>query len=613
MAQLCEVARAVRDLIDRHRADHLPAHQRQQGAAPLRAAGRAGEQPGRHGAGQTRCAATGKGDAQAGHLDHDQEPAGRQGVPGLEPEQRREDHHRAVFAARPRAPDASRRRAPGRNSTTQSCASCATTRCWTGWPATAICWRRWTPTCPMPDRLTKYRSMRDASKTPEPVPAVKSVTGHNNTFVIQEHHARRLHYDFRLERDGVLVSWAVPKNLPETTVGQPPGGAHRGSSAGIRHVRGQHPQRRIRRRQGDHLGLGHLRHREVSRLRRKRRSHRQPARQPDLGPLRADTDQRRPVAGAPDEGPAGLRIRRDSHRCWPRTVRYRPEGRSVGVRRQVGRLPAAGRRRPRRHAASVAQRTRRHREYPQLRSLASRSGRPPRGTRRRGRRARRVGCAQLQRDAEPGPRHPRRVLGVRPALPRRPVAAAGQATAIGASCWKPWPAQAISSSPSCCPATAPRRSSTPASRAGRAWSPRDATPRYQPGRRSASWVKDKHWNTQEVVIGGWRAGEGGRSSGIGALLMGIPGAAVCISPVGSAPASPNASWPTSRRRWRRCTPTNRPSTPRCPRADAKGVTFVEPVLVGEVRYSEWTPDDRLRQSSWRGLRPDKKPSEVVRE
>jgi bifunctional non-homologous end joining protein LigD len=50
-----------------------------------------------------------------------------------------------------------------------------------------------------------------------------------------------------------------------------------------------------------------------------------------------------------------------------------------------------------------------------------------------------------------------------------------------------------------------------------------------------------------------------------------------------------------------------------PAREAKGVTFVEPVLVGEVRYSEWTPDDRLRQSSWRGLRPDKKPSEVVRE
>ncbi|HEY9305988.1 MAG TPA: non-homologous end-joining DNA ligase, partial [Mycobacterium sp.] len=70
---------------------------------------------------------------------------------------------------------------------------------------------------PIPDRLSKYRSMRDASKTPEPVPAAKPAMGQGNSFVIQEHHARRLHYDFRLERDGVLVSWAVPKNLPEST------------------------------------------------------------------------------------------------------------------------------------------------------------------------------------------------------------------------------------------------------------------------------------------------------------------------------------------------------------------------------------------------------------
>ncbi len=65
------------------------------------------------------------------------------------------------------------------------------------------------------DRLSQYRSMRDASKTPEPVPADParaSAGGKPGTaFVIQEHHARRLHYDFRLEHDGVLVSWAVPK------------------------------------------------------------------------------------------------------------------------------------------------------------------------------------------------------------------------------------------------------------------------------------------------------------------------------------------------------------------------------------------------------------------
>lgn len=68
---------------------------------------------------------------------------------------------------------------------------------------------------PAPDRLTTYRSMREAAKTPEPVPeAAPTVRQDGNSFVIQEHHARRLHYDFRLEHDGVLVSWAVPKGPP---------------------------------------------------------------------------------------------------------------------------------------------------------------------------------------------------------------------------------------------------------------------------------------------------------------------------------------------------------------------------------------------------------------
>jgi bifunctional non-homologous end joining protein LigD len=47
--------------------------------------------------------------------------------------------------------------------------------------------------------------------------------------------------------------------------------------------------------------------------------------------------------------------------------------------------------------------------------------------------------------------------------------------------------------------------------------------------------------------------------------------------------------------------------------DADSVTFVRPALVGEVRYGEWTSDGRLRHPSWRGLRPDKSPGEVVRE
>ncbi|EXF25777.1 ATP-dependent DNA ligase [Nesterenkonia sp. AN1] len=65
------------------------------------------------------------------------------------------------------------------------------------------------------DALTTYRSMRDAAKTPEPVPADSPATrGDAPIFVVQEHHATALHYDTRLERDGILVSWAVPKGPP---------------------------------------------------------------------------------------------------------------------------------------------------------------------------------------------------------------------------------------------------------------------------------------------------------------------------------------------------------------------------------------------------------------
>jgi bifunctional non-homologous end joining protein LigD len=58
--------------------------------------------------------------------------------------------------------------------------------------------------------LVEYKQKRDFAVTPEPRPRVVK-SDHNPIFVIQEHHASRLHYDFRLEADGVLKSWAVPK------------------------------------------------------------------------------------------------------------------------------------------------------------------------------------------------------------------------------------------------------------------------------------------------------------------------------------------------------------------------------------------------------------------
>ena len=62
--------------------------------------------------------------------------------------------------------------------------------------------------------LKKYLEKRDFSVTGEPEGST-SQPGAGNYFVIQEHHSRRLHFDLRLERDGVLKSWAVPKGIPE--------------------------------------------------------------------------------------------------------------------------------------------------------------------------------------------------------------------------------------------------------------------------------------------------------------------------------------------------------------------------------------------------------------
>jgi bifunctional non-homologous end joining protein LigD len=60
--------------------------------------------------------------------------------------------------------------------------------------------------------LSEYRRRRDFAKTPEPAGAsVRAKASPQLSFVIQKHAARRLHYDFRLELDGVLKSWAVPK------------------------------------------------------------------------------------------------------------------------------------------------------------------------------------------------------------------------------------------------------------------------------------------------------------------------------------------------------------------------------------------------------------------
>jgi bifunctional non-homologous end joining protein LigD len=62
-------------------------------------------------------------------------------------------------------------------------------------------------------KLGEYKRKRDPAQTPEPFTS-KSRRKKDPIFVVQRHDARRLHYDFRLERNGALASWAVPKGVP---------------------------------------------------------------------------------------------------------------------------------------------------------------------------------------------------------------------------------------------------------------------------------------------------------------------------------------------------------------------------------------------------------------
>jgi bifunctional non-homologous end joining protein LigD len=134
--------------------------------------------------------------------------------------------------------------------------------------------------------------------------------------------------------------------------------------------------------------------------------------------------------------------------------------------------------------------------------------------------------------------------------------------------------------------------------------------RYVSGRHSA-WSKIKNWGRQEAVIGGWRAGEGGRMGRIGALLLGVYDGAGELHYVGRVGTGFDAR--ELERLAGLLKPLARPTTPFTGRQPPKQSHFVEPELVCEVEFSEWTQTGTLRQPSYKGLRDDKRPQDVVRE
>ena len=141
------------------------------------------------------------------------------------------------------------------------------------------------------------------------------------------------------------------------------------------------------------------------------------------------------------------------------------------------------------------------------------------------------------------------------------------------------------------------------------------TSTYQPGRRSRDWIKTKNIRMQEVIIGGWTDGQGRRTGAIGALLLGVTDDDG-LRYAGQVGTGFTAATLTDLRR--RLTPLQQNRSPftagnGVPREHARNAHWVQPTIVGEVAYAEWTHDDILRHPSWRGYRPDKHPEDVHRE
>ncbi|MGH8868863.1 MAG: non-homologous end-joining DNA ligase [Actinomycetes bacterium] len=480
----------------------------------------------------------------------------------------------------------------------------------------------------MADPLDPYRRKRHRGRTPEPIPEESPRAGSPDgaRFVIQEHHARRLHWDLRLERDGVLVSWAVPKGLPldpkrnnlavhtedhpleyMTFSGEIPKGEYGGGSMTIwdtgtydtetwteREVKVVLHGSRV---SGRYVlfrtgGDDWMVHRmdpppeagwePLPRLVRPMLAvsgERPPPREDGRWGYEMKWDGVRAVVYA--EG-GQLRLLSRSDRDV--TVSYpelRPLGEALGSRACIldgevvafspeGRVSFAALQ-ARMHVAKAEQARRLSRSQPVTLFLFDVLHLDGHSTLALPYRERRKLLESLGLD---GPR-----WVVPPYFPGAGDDAMATSEAQGL--------EGI---------VAKRLDSA-----------------YEPGRRSRSWLKVKHERTQEVVVGGWRPGAGRRTGAIGSLLMGVQteDGLMYVGHVGSG-FSDSALADLSRQLEPLARETSPFATP-LPRPDSRDARWVEPRLVGEVAYGEWTPDERLRHPTWRGLRADKDPAEVTRE
>jgi bifunctional non-homologous end joining protein LigD len=141
--------------------------------------------------------------------------------------------------------------------------------------------------------------------------------------------------------------------------------------------------------------------------------------------------------------------------------------------------------------------------------------------------------------------------------------------------------------------------------------------RYEPGKRTRTWLKVKVRHRQEMVVGGWLPGEGNRTGRIGALLVGYherpgDGPLTFAGRVGT--GFKDAELQRLGGLFDGLATDDCPFDPAPPRAEIlRGPRWLRPELVAELEFGEWTGDGRLRHPSYLGLRDDKAPEDVTRD
>jgi bifunctional non-homologous end joining protein LigD len=473
--------------------------------------------------------------------------------------------------------------------------------------------------------LDAYRAKRDFEKTPEPGPRDGASDDLDAPrFVVQEHHARRLHWDLRLEHDGTLASWAVPKGIPMDPAtnhlavrtedhpleylefhGEIPKGQYGAGTMTIwdrgtfevekwrdREVMGVFHGERMRGRYvlfrtGGDLWMIHRM---------------DPPADPQAEPLPKRIEPmlaKLQTTLPPDEDRwafeikwdgvraiafvEGGRIRLQARSGNDITPRY-PEvgglGPALGARPVVldgevvafdenGR-PDFGRLQTRMHIASDAAVRRRMKEVPATYVIFD--------------------VLHLDGTSTMGlPYEERRELldglGLNGPSWRTPAYRVGEGKAL---------------------LDASRELELEGVVAKRLGSV------YEPGRRSPTWLKIKNVYRQELVVGGWLPGEGGRSGRVGALLVGYhdeEGRLRYAGRVGS--GFTEAELKRVKQKLDELATDGNPfeAGPKVP----KGAHFTEPRLVAEVEFREWTRTGTLRAPTYQGLREDVDPKRVERE